>query len=198
MVGNQHARTAAGGGAARLRQIALILRGEAARSVGGEAIAPIRSRRIRRIAIDKVARPGLREQSAKISPDERRVTQCGREVPQFLAWKVRARVAAERHVELAPAVVAAEAVVAVAIQVDEEAGASERVAARVEFRTPFGVGRRVIRRWNELPRAGDDEPTRMAADNLKQADDVGVGIADYFRGDVEIERDRAAAGERLD
>ena len=102
---------------------------------------------------------------------------------EFFGRKIGGVVFAERHIETAFAVVAAKAVVAVPVQVDEKACATKHISCSVELIADSierGIG--VVRRGKKAPTLAN-KGFRVGCETLVKADNVCIRV----RQDVFLE-----------
>src|SRR5690606_26833285 len=119
------------------------------------------------------------------------------ETPHLALREVRPHVAPEGRVELAAAVVAAQAVVAVPVEIEKEGGAPARFAARVEGIAQLVVAVRRVAGGGEEPPAVGDEGFPFPDHLPVEIDEVRIGVRQQVLFVIGVEKDRRRAREGL-
>ena len=164
--------------------------------VGGK-IRRRRQRRVRRIAIDYRPAIGALHTLFIRFAVKLGVLRLGGEVIELSLGEIGLFVAAKRHVELAAQVVAAQAVVAMTIQIQEQHRATQGILTLVEFITVLVVALCgvIFRRKHLTCRA--DVFVGAQFDDVIQTDQVAIDIRENITRKVGIQEYRPGAHEGL-
>ncbi len=196
MVGDQHRDPSPGRPGCMLGQILLAFEVELLAAVSGE-MGGFVERDVGWIGVDDA--PGRRHlhDLPEIAADELSPLGLGMKDPHLFARKIGPFVASERDIEPMGSIVAAKAVVAVAVQVDEKCGLLPAIGGGVEALPQLVVALFAVVPRGEESLCVTDEWFTLFLELPVELDQVGIDVVDQVAREVGVEKYGAGTGKRL-